>query len=164
MSEQESFDDFMDATATADAAVLPILPEGTHIGTIAWVGYQNKDFAKCDANPAGRCLTVKIVFPKHREVWESIPKHQLARIAALCVAARVDPPKRGELFDHMAMKDSTVSIQTVLGISRAGREFVKVEKFNPGAAPLPKEVRDAPPRKPAASKPAWEKDSEDIPF
>lgn len=166
MSELQTWDEFLDdgPAAAAGGGALPLLQDGTHIGTIEWAGYQDKTWAKSDRNQTGSCLTVKISFPGHREVWESIPRNQAARVQALCSAARVDPPKRGEPWDHTALKGAIVSVQTVLGISKAGNEYVRIEKFHPGPKTLPEEVRKAPPRKPAASTPAWEKDSNDIPF
>jgi hypothetical protein len=56
-----------------------------------------------------------------------------------------------------------VTVETLLAVSKAGNEYVKIERFKPGPKPLPAAVAKAAPRKPA--KPAEPLPPEDdIPF
>ncbi len=127
------------------------VPDGTHVAQIKWVGIQNKEGAKNDRNPEGKVLAVKLeVSAKYKPFWESIPCHQRGRVEQLCRAARIDPP-RGE-WDERELKGQMATVETVLALSKAGNEFVKVVAWKPGPEPLPKEVRDAAPRKTLAQK------------
>lgn len=141
-------------------------PDDTHVGKIVWAGIQKKDWAKADRNPEGKVLTVKIeVAPKYLPIWESIPCHQRGRVEQLCRSARIDPP-RG-VWSERQLKDCTVTIETVLAMSKAGNEFVKVVAWKPGPEPLPKAVREsAPARTPAAKVRAASPSigGDDIPF
>jgi len=142
-------DDEFDAAAPGEPQQM--LPDGTHVAEIKWAGIQTKDWAKRDGNPEGKVLTVKLeVAAKYKPVWESIPCQQRGRIEQLCRSARVDPP-RGE-WDEQELKGQMATINTVLALSKAGNEYVKVVAWNPGPAPLPKEIREAAPRKTLAQK------------
>jgi hypothetical protein len=137
-------DDDFDAATSGEAQQM--LPDGTHVAEIKWAGIQAKEWAKRDGNPDGQVLTVKLeVSAKYKPVWESIPCQQRGRIEQLCRSARVDPPA-GD-WDEGQLKGQCVSIETVLALSKAGNEFVKVVTWKPGPEQLPKEIREAAPRK-----------------
>lgn len=143
------------------------VPDGTHVAEIKWAGIQKKDWAKNDRNPEGKVLAVKLeVSAKYKPFWESIPCHQRGRVEQLCRAARIDPP-RGE-WDERELKGQFATVETVLALSKAGNEFVKVVTWKPGPEPLPKAVREsAPPARTPAAKvraasPAI--GSDDVPF
>ena len=163
MNWDEFGDDEFEAGDTGEQG---FVPDGTHVAQIKWVGIQNKDWAKNDRNQEGKVLAVKLeVSAKYKPVWESIPCHQRGKVEQLCRAARVDPP-RGE-WDERELKGQMATVETVLALSKAGNEFVKVVAWKPGPAPLPKEVREAAPRKTPAQKvraasPAI--GSDDVPF
>jgi hypothetical protein len=98
-------------------------------------------------------------------VWESIPCHHRGKVEQLCRSARVDPPA-GE-WDEKVLKGQHATVETVLALSKAGNEYVKVAAWKPGPEPLPKEIREAPPRRTPAQKvraasPAI--GSDDVPF
>lgn len=152
--------------AAVDEKSLPFVPDGTHVGEIKWAGYQQKDWAKKPQNPDGDCLTVKIAVPGYKPVWESIPCHFFGKVCALCAAASVNPPsKQSPNWDESQLVGRMVTIETLLGVSKAGNEYVKVERLKPGPKPLPPQVASAPPRKPPkAAKPASEMPLDDIPF
>ncbi len=155
-------DDFGGEDATGEQT---FVPDGTHVAKIAWAGIQKKDWAKGDKNPDGQVLTVKLeVHPKYRPVWESIPCHQRGRVEQLCRAARIDPP-RGE-WDERELKGQMATVETVLALSKSGNEYVKVVAWKPGPEPLPKAVREAPARTPAAKVKASSPGlgSDDVPF
>lgn len=148
-----NWDEFGDDDFEAGESGEPqgFVPDGTHVAEIKWAGIQNKDWAKSDRNPEGKVLAVKLeVSAKYKPFWESIPCHQRGRVEQLCRAARVDPP-RGE-WDERELKGQMATVETVLALSKAGNEFVKVVAWKPGPAPLPKEIRQAPARKTLAQK------------
>lgn len=146
-------------------ADLPILPDGTHVGEIKVAIIQQKEWAKSDTNPNGECLTVKVAVAKYRPIWESIPCHYTGKVAALCRSARVEPPTKSQpKFDEGQLAGHFVTFKSLLGVSKKGNEFVKVESWQPSTAPLPTAIKEAPPVKPRpAAKPAAA-DADDIPF
>ena len=157
-------DDDFEAGETGEQG---FVPDGTHVAQIKWAGIKKEEWAKGDKNPEGEVLTVKLeVSAKYKPVWESIPCHQRGRGEQLCRAARIAPP-RGE-WDERELKGQMATVETVLALSKAGNEFVKVVAWKPGPEPLPKSVREAAPpaRTPAAkvraASPAI--GSDDIPF
>jgi hypothetical protein len=135
-----NWDDFADTTDTQqDSAAEQLCPEGTHVATIGWVKIQAKDWAKGKANPDGQCLTVRLDFDKGiKSVFDSIPCDRRGSIEALCRSARVEAP-RGD-WDESQLKDTTVTVETVIAVSKAGRDYVKVDRYKPNAEPLPKAV------------------------
>jgi hypothetical protein len=142
-------------------------PDGTHVAQITWAGIQHKDWAKGTGNPDGKVLTVKLeVSAKYRPIWESIPCHYRGKVEQLCRSARVDPPS-GE-WDEKCLKGQHASIETMLALSKAGNEYVKIAAWKPGPEPLPKEIREAPPRKTLPQKAAAtfkaNGGADDIPF
>lgn len=150
---------------SAVEADLPILPEGTHTGEIKVALIQQKEWAKSDINPNGECLTVKVSVTNYRPIWESIPCHYTGKVAALCRAARIEPPtKTNPKFDESSLAGQFVTFKSLLAISKKGNEFVKVEQWQPSTAPLPAAIKNAPSRKTAAAKISAETPGDDIPF
>lgn len=147
-----------------DEKSLPPVPDGAHVGQIKWSGYQQKEFAKGPKNTDGDVLTVKIVVSNYKPLWESIPCHFFGKVAALCAAASVNPPsKASPQWDETQLVGRMVTVETVLAVSKAGNEYVKVERFKPGPKPLPAAVAKAASRKPAKPAEALPPD-DDIPF
>ena len=141
------------------------VPDGTHVAKITWSGIQTKDWAKGTGNPEGKVLTVKLeVSARYRPIWESIPCHHRGKVEQLCRSARVDPPA-GE-WDEKVLKGQHATIDTLLALSKAGNEYVKIAAWKPGPDPLPKEIREAPARTPAAKVRAASPgiSGDDIPF
>ena len=165
-------DDFQPGkqAAATDEKDRPLLPEGTHTVSIVWAGQQLRDWAKHDPdNLAGAVLTVKLdCGPKWQPVWESIRIHWRGAIEALCRSARVAPPSSGVDWSEQQLVGQFVTIETVNAISKAGREYVKIEKWKPGppigAETVKVETRAArtPAAKVKAASPAI--GSDDIPF
>ena len=146
-------------------ADLPILPEGTHTGEIKVAIIQQKEWAKSETNPNGECLTVKVAVTNYKPIWESIPCHYTGKVAALCRAARIEPPtKASPKFDEATLAGQFVTFKSLLAISKRGNEFVKVEQGQPSTAPLPAAVKNAPPRKTPAAKISAATPDDDIPF
>jgi hypothetical protein len=161
-----NWDDFGEATETATStAAEQLCPDGTHVATIGWVKLQPKDWAKSKTNAEGKCLTVRLDFGKGiKAVFDSIPCDRRGSVEALCRSARVDPPA-GE-WDESQLKGQVVTVETVIALSKAGNDFVKVVKYKPNAEPLPKEIRDRPVNRTPTQKAdaASHAPNDDIPF
>jgi hypothetical protein len=166
------WDEFLnddETVATAAPEDRPMVTDGTHVATIAWAGFQTKEWAKGDTNKDGKCLVVKLdLGPKWRPVWETIPCTQTGKVQHLCRSARVDPPARGVFWDGSALKGKIVTATTVLSVAKStGRDYVKVESFKPGQDVPPTPVARARPKS-AADKAMdqFKKSSpdDDIPF
>lgn len=144
------WDDFLDDGSSAAATApddRPLVPDGTHVGTVAWSGYQSKEWAKSTANAEGKTLTVKIdLGPTWRPLWDSIPCQQIGRVRALCSSARVDAPARGVEWDVESLKGQTVTVETVTAVAKSGRDYVKATAYKPGQGvpPTPAPKRERP--------------------
>lgn len=135
-----NWDQFAATEDEAPAGDEQLCPEGTHVATIGWSKVQPKDWAKTKSNPDGMCLTVRLDIKKGiKAVFDSIPCDRRGSIEALCRSARIDPP-RGD-WDEGDLVGQVVTVETVLAVSKQGRDFVKVTSYKPGPAPLPAEVR-----------------------
>jgi hypothetical protein len=58
-------------------------------------------------------------------------------------------------------------METVHGVGKTGKDYIRVERWKPGPKPLPAEVRNTPPRTPAKKADAIVKANggdDDIPF
>lgn len=160
------WDDFITDEPQGAVAIQPdkLLSDGTHVGKIGWVQLGSKDWAKRDENAEGLCLTVRVDVAGYKSVFQSIPCHWRGSVEELCGSARVAPPAKGEDWDEEQLLDQVVSIETMLSVSKAGNEFVKVVRFKPTAqttAPKPKPVRQTPTQKVDAQTQAV---TDDIPF
>jgi hypothetical protein len=146
-----------------DEKLLPLLPDGAHVGEIKWAGYQQKPYAKSPKNEHGDVLTVKIVVPKYRPQWESIPCHFFGKVAALCAAAGVTAPsKTSPQWDETQLVGKSITIETLQAVSKLGNDYVRLERIKPAPKAADAGPAKAPPRAPA--KPAAEFPQDDIPF
>ena len=162
-----NWDDFGDEGETATGAGgQQLCPEGVHVAKIDFVKIEDKEWAECSANKSGTCLVIRMdVSPDIKKVYDTIPCHQRGRIEALCRSARVDPP-RGE-WNERELKGQMVTFESVLALSKGGKEFVKIDSYKPNAEPLPKEIRERPPVARTATQKADKAaamPSDDIPF
>jgi len=155
------------ATAADAEAVLPMVPEGTHVGTVKWVKWDTKDEVKSSDNKDGTVLLVLVDVHGYKPFWSNIPAHYRGKIEALCRAASIDTPDPSVDWDEQELKGRAVTVDVLHAISRAGNQYVKVEKWKPGPKPLPAAIRKAPPRTPAQKADAAVKAAggdDDIPF
>lgn len=153
---------------TADAEVAkpesqPHVPDGTHVAEVKYVDFRKKDRFKCPANKDGEYLLMLLEASGFATFWVDVPCHYRGTIEAVCRSASVDVPNPSEDWACGVLKGRMVTVETVHGISKSGNDYVRVERWKAGPAPLPKEVREAPPRPRAASKPV-SADPDDIPF
>ena len=150
--------------AAVPASELPMVPDGRHTGEIIKAEFKDLKFKISDANPTGASLVVKIDVPKAQPVEAIVPCHFRGLIETVCRAASVELPQKGEDWQARCLLGRTVTIETVQGVGKTGKEYVRIEKWHPGPAPLPAEVaKRAPARTPAAKVTAG-LDADDIPF
>jgi hypothetical protein len=150
-------------SSAAPAGELPILPDGTHVGTIGHASFREVEWKKSAANPQGQCLNLRIDVAGYQAAWDDIPVQMRNIIEAVCRSARVHPPSPTEDWDCEQLKGQTVTVETVNGVSKAGKPFVRVAKYRPSTPPLPKESAAKPqPRKAKQAVPDLAPD--DIPF
>jgi len=108
-------------------------------------------------------LTVKIVVPNYKPQWESIPCHFFGKVAALCSAAGVTPPsKTSPQWDETQLVGRSVAIETLLAVSKAGNEYVKVSRITAATKAEPAPAAKAPQRRTSQS--TKELPEDDIPF
>jgi len=144
----------------------PKLPDGRHSGEIVVAEFRDLKFKVSDRNPIGKSLVVKVQVPKYERVETIVPVQYRGLIEAICRAARVATPVKGEDWDETTLIGQQVQIETVLGIGKTGREFVRVDQWHPAPEPLPEAVKKAPARTPAAKVEAAGQggSADDIPF
>jgi hypothetical protein len=146
------------------AAQLPLCEDGQHTGTIAKAEFKDLKFKVSDRNPSGTSLVVKVSVPNHQAVESIAPVQFRGQIEAICRAARVNTPDPNEDWDVTQLVGQVVVIETVFGIGKTGREYVRIDRWHPGPDPLP--ALKAPARTPAARIAAAGQGgiSDDIPF
>lgn len=156
-----------DETAQPSAPVesLPPPPDGTHQATIKFVDVRGGGRQKTEQNPDGDYLLMLVEIPRYSPVWARIPLHFRGKIEAVFRAASLLLPSPNETADEVCkrLKNRVVTVDTLQGIGHDGREYVRIEQWKAGAKPLPADVAEAPPSRPAASKP-MPAGADDIPF
>lgn len=167
MRFDEFWSDDTTTTAATESADLPLIPDGRHVGEIKVARFKAVEWKKSPANPAGMCLTLCVDVAGHQAVWADCPVQFRGLIESVCRAASVHPPAKGEDFDESVLKGCMVAIETVQGIGKSGRQYVRIDKWHPGPGALPKAIT----AKPAAKSPKGEKPNavnteafDDIPF
>ena len=165
MTDAVRFADWWTEDADEPVGQLPLPQDGTHVGTIAKAVTKDLKFKVSDRNPTGTSLVVTVNVPRHQAVEAIIPLQFRGLIEAVCRAARVRPPNPAEPWNVEDLVGQTVAIETVFGIGKTGREYVRIDKWHEAAAPLPPE-KPRPARTPAAKVEAAGQggSSDDIPF
>lgn len=148
----------------APAGDVPPLPDGLHVGTVGHVSIRDVEWKKSPANTDGTCLNLRIDVAGHQAAWDDIPVQMRNIVEAVCRSARVQLPSPDDPVDSLckALKGQTVSIETISGVSKGGRPYVRISKYRPSSDPLPKDLPKSsrpPKREPVTSGPA-----DDIPF
>ena len=155
-----------DADSPPPTGNLTMCPDGRHTGEIVKAKVKDLKFKTSDRNPAGTSLVVEVEVAGHHPVEAIVPVQFRGLIEAICRAARVETPPRGEEWDEQQLVGQVVTIETVLGVGKTGNEFVRIERWHASAAPLPKAVKAQPARTPSAKVEAAGQGGaiDDIPF
>ena len=148
----------------APSETLPLVPDGTHVAQVKFVDFRKKERVKCDANPDGEVILVLLAVPKYEPFFVDVPCHYRGTVEALCRSASVDPPDPNADWDCRVLKDRMVTVETIHGIGKTGKDYVRVERWKTGPAPLPSVVRNAPARTPKQKADNAGHDPDDIPF
>lgn len=141
---------------------LPLVPDGEHVAKVVKAKFKDLAFKKSDQNEHGTSLVVELEVTGYRPVEAIVPAHFRGMVEAVCRAASVATPKKGEDWDESCLVDQFVRIATLQGVGKTGREYVRIEKWIPGRQPLPEAITKAPPRAKPAKKDKTPDD--DIPF
>jgi len=158
------FDSLWSDKDVATADVLPHVPDGTHQAEVKYVDFRKKDRIKCDANPDGDVLLILLAVPQYEPCWVDVPCHLRGTIEAVCRSASIEPPVPTEDWQCRPLKGKWVTVETIHALTQAGRDYVRVERWKAGPAPLPATVRDAPKRTPSKKADVAGHDPDDIPF
>jgi hypothetical protein len=142
-------------------ADLPMLTDGRHAGEINYVAIKTAKWCENQLNAEGTFILLGIDVPGYKRVWESVPVDRRAKIEAVCRSAGVAKPTPPDPWDEEQLKGQWVSIETVVGIAKSGKEYVRVERFHGDKKPLPTEQPKA---KRPAKEPVEDQFPDDIPF
>ena len=162
------FDEYFDAFD--DRPALPLLPESPpghpHVGTIISAAEKrvNQDWAKSERNTDGICLVLMVDVANFAPFEVTIPAHYTAKVTAVCRSARIQPPVQGEDWDEKALVGCTVTLESVVAVSKRGTEYVRVNKWLSNGEPLPAAAKPKPPARTPAAKARAANSSDDIPF
>jgi hypothetical protein len=149
---------------------LPMCPDGEHAGEITKAKRKDLKFMVKPDNPRGTSLVLEVEVSNYRPVEAIVPAQMRWLIESVCRAASVNIPVRGEEWDEEQLVGRQVRIDTVYGLAKSGREYVRVEKWLKGPDPLPEPkpaaIKATPKRTPAAKVEAAGQGGEpdDIPF
>jgi hypothetical protein len=165
------FDDFWSDDQAMDPAPsgdLPMCPDGEHAGEIVKAKMKDLKFMVKPENPRGTSLVLEIEVGQYRPVEAIVPAQMRWLIESVCRAAGLNVPTKGEDWDCETLIGRQVRIETVYGLAKSGREYVRVEKWMKGPEPLPLPVaaKAAPARTSAAKVEAAGQGGspDDIPF
>lgn len=163
------FDEFWTDDPTMDPAPsneLPMCPDGEHAGEITKAKMKDLKFMVKPENPRGTSLVLEIEVSNYRPVEAIVPAQMRWLIESVCRAASVNVPVKGEDWDCETLIGRQVRIETVYGLAKSGREYVRVEKWIKGPDPLPVAAKATPARTPAAKVEAAGQAgaNDDIPF
>lgn len=143
----------------------PPLTPGGHNGQIVRVKTKPLSFMVDDKNPDGTSLVLGVDVTGYQELEVIVPAHWRALLTAICRAARVAPPQRGEDWDEQQLVGQYVAIECEATTSKSGREYTRVAKWLPQAAPPPANSKAAAPRvQPDRRAKVKAADPDDIPF
>lgn len=146
----------------APAGDLPQVPDGEHVAAITKAVFKDLAFKKTEQNVDGTSLVLELQVTGYRPLEAIIPAHFRGMVEAVCRAASVATPKKGEDWDESCLVEQYVRISTLQGVGKTGREYVRIEKWIPGRQPLPEAITKSPPRAKPAKKDQTPDD--DIPF
>jgi len=166
------FDDVWTDDPSVDPATLsdlPMLPDGEYAGEIVAAAEKDLKFMIKPENERGQSIVIEVAVNGYRPVEAIIPAQMRWLVESVCRSASIHIPLRGEDWDPAVLVGRQVRIETVYGIAKSGKEYVRVEKWIKGPAPLPVApvaTKALPARTPAAKVEAAGQGGEpdDIPF
>lgn len=126
------------------------LPDGIHTGDIVKAEFKRLSFKKADDNPDGTSLVVTWSKDGYYPVESIVSIRWRGLIEAICRAAGVTPPRRGEEWDEQSLVGRTATIEVEMAVARSGNEYLRVSKWHSSPQqPLPEPIAKAPAKRPA---------------
>ena len=154
---------WMDDNETAVATdELPLVPDGEHVAKVVKAKFKDLAFKKSEQNVDGTSLVIDLEVTGYRPIEAIVPAHFRGMVEAVCRAASVHTPKKGENWDEQCLVGQYLRISTLQGVGKTGREYIRIASWIAGREPLPEAITKAPPRAKAAKKDQTPDD--DIPF
>lgn len=132
----------------APAGDTPPLPDGVHVGTIGHASIRDVEWKRSTANENGTCLNLRVDVTGYQAAWDDIPVQMRNIVEAVCRSSRVHLPSPQDPLEALpkALKGQTVTIETISGVSKGGRPYVRISKYRPSTDPLPKDLPKATPK------------------
>jgi hypothetical protein len=162
------FDDFwLDDEGGQPSGDLPMATDGEHAAEITDAKFKDLKFMVKPENPQGTSLVLAVNINGFRPLEAIIPAQMRWLIESVCRSASVNVPVKGQDWDCEHLVGRQVRVETVFGIAKSGREYVRVDKWVAGPEPLPPAAaKPAPARTPAAKVEAVGQGGspDDIPF
>jgi hypothetical protein len=149
MSDEVRFDAWWSEDEPEPTETQPMLPDGRHVGMIEKAVIKDLKFKVSESNKNGTSLVVTVKVAKYQPAEAIIPLQFRGLLEAVCRAARIHPPDPREAWSCKELVGQTVGIETIYGIGKTGREYVRIDRWSAGPDPLPKEVERRPARTPA---------------
>lgn len=146
------------------------VPTGTHTGDIVKAEIKDLKFKVADDNPDGTCLVVQWSKQGYYPVESIASIRWRGLIEAICRAAGVVPPQRGEDWDVSSLVGRVATIDVENAVSTKGKEYQRVTKWHASpqkplpAAPQPKQAAKRTPAAKAHAEFQEHADADDIPF
>jgi hypothetical protein len=140
------------------------LPDGRHTGDIVKAVIEDRKYRVSDTNPSGTCLVVTWEKTGFYPVESTAPLNWRGLIEAICRAAGVTPPRKGEDWDERSLIGKVATIEVLNVTAPSGKEYQRVTKWHAGPAALPEEIKRRPSPRTQAQKVTQELAADDIPF
>lgn len=140
-----------------------IVPAGVHEMTIRSAEDGESEYKRCDINPTGKCLKLKLatVSGSYRFVFHDIPAHLPWMAKQLADALGLQPVNGRLSLDPASISGLNVLAEISHYTSKAGKVSAVVKAYKPRASAAVEEKPKARPARPAA---AAIPPGDDIPF
>jgi hypothetical protein len=150
-------------TPTADPGERPLVPAGIQTLTIRSAEDGFNEYKKCDDNPEGVCLKLRLATEgNHRFVFDDLPMHLGWRAKQLAAAVGIVPVGERLVIRDEELVGQKVSVEITHYTSKAGKVSAVVKRYLPATA-TPAAPASTP-RRTAAQKIVASLPDDDIPF
>lgn len=149
-------------TPATDPSERPLVPAGVQTLTIRSAEEGVNEYKKCDDNPEGVCLKLRLATDgNHRFVFDDLPIHLGWRAKQLAAAVGILPVGERLVLKDEELVGQTVSVEITHYTSKAGKISAVVKRYLPAAAT---QATKPTPRRTLAQKITAAMPDDDIPF